>query len=199
MSRTFLSPLLAASLLIASADAATTTRGSLVYDGIPDRPLASAETLDAYLSARQAAPLGFTPKGQLLIVTRFGETDQLHLVDHPLGERRQITFLREPITQAAFSPDTNRNAFFYQRDTGGDGNAQLYYQHLGDPAARRLTDGKSMNGAVVEFRARNRVLHHRARRHLIGHRHRRSGVRHAAASRGDGRRSGLVSPGLVGR
>lgn len=149
MSRTFLSPLLAASLLIASADAATTTRGSLVYDGIPDRPLASAETLDAYLSARQAAPLGFTPKGQLLIVTRFGETDQLHLVDHPLGERRQITFLREPITQAAFSPDTNRNAFFYQRDTGGDGNAQLYYQHLGDPAARRLTDGKSMNGGAL--------------------------------------------------
>jgi dipeptidyl aminopeptidase/acylaminoacyl peptidase len=151
MSRTFLSPLLAASLLIACAAVAAppTTRGSLIYDGIPGRPLDSAETLDAYLSARQATPLGFTPKAQLLIVTRFGETDQLHLVDHPLGERRQITFIGEPITQGAFSPDPNRNAFFYQRDTGGDGNTQIYYQHIGDPAARRLTDGKSMNGGAV--------------------------------------------------
>jgi dipeptidyl aminopeptidase/acylaminoacyl peptidase len=151
MTRTFLAPLLAASLLLAAAaDAAPPmARGSLIYDGIPDRPLDSAETLDAYLSARQATPLGFTPKGQLLIVTRFGETDQLHLVDHPLGERRQITFLREPITQAAFSPDLNRNAFFYQRDAAGDGNMQIYYQHAGDPAARRLTDGKSMNGGAL--------------------------------------------------
>jgi dipeptidyl aminopeptidase/acylaminoacyl peptidase len=151
MSRTFLSPLLAASLLLAfAADAAPPmARGSLIYDGIPDRPLDTAETLDAYLSARQATPLGFTPKGQLLIVTRFGETDQLHLLDHPLGERRQITFLREPITQAAFSPDSSRNAYFYQRDTGGDGTTQIYYQHAGDPAARRLTDGKSINGGAV--------------------------------------------------
>ncbi len=151
MSRTFLWTLLAVPLLFAaSVDAAIpTTRGTLIYDGIPDRPLDSAEMLDAYLSARQATPLGFTPKGQLLIVTRFGEVDQLHLVDHPLGERRQITFLREPITQAAFSPDPNRNAFFYQRDTGGDGNTQIYYQHAQDPAARRLTDGKSVNGAAV--------------------------------------------------
>jgi dipeptidyl aminopeptidase/acylaminoacyl peptidase len=150
MSRTFLAPLLAASLLIAcTAVAAPATRGNLSYDGIPDRPLDSAETLDAYLSVRQAAPLGFTPKGPLLIVTRFGETDQLHIVDHPQGERRQITFLGEPITQAAFSPDPNRNAFVYLRDAGGDGNTQIYYRHIGDSAARRLTDGKSVNGGAI--------------------------------------------------
>jgi dipeptidyl aminopeptidase/acylaminoacyl peptidase len=151
MIRIFLPPLLGASLLLAStADAAPpAARASLMYDGVPDRPLDTADALDAYLSARQASPLGFTPKGQLLIVTRFGETDQLHLVDRPLGERRQITFLREPITHAAFSPDPNRNAFFYLRDSGGDGNTQIYYQRLGDGAARRLTDGKSMNGGAV--------------------------------------------------
>lgn len=151
MSRTFLSPLLAASLVIAcAADAAApTARGNLIFDGIPERPLDTAETLDAYLSAREATPLGFSPKGQLLIVTRFGETDQLHLVDRPMGERRQITFQREPITQAAFSPDPNRNAYFYQRDSGGDGNTQIYYQRPGEPAARRLTDGRSMNGAAL--------------------------------------------------
>jgi dipeptidyl aminopeptidase/acylaminoacyl peptidase len=154
MSRIFLAPLLAASILMAGAAAAAppTIRGNLIYDGIPDRPPAvpdASDTLDAYLSARQAALLGFTPKGQLLISTRFGETDQLHLVDRPLGERRQITFLREPITQAAFSPDPNRNAFCYQRDTGGDGNTQIFYQRAGDAVARRLTDGKSVNGGAI--------------------------------------------------
>ena len=80
MTRIFLAPLIAASLLLACpADAAPpTTRGNLIYDGIPDRPpggaLDASDTLDAYLSARQATPLGFTPKGQLLIVTRFGES-----------------------------------------------------------------------------------------------------------------------------
>ena len=120
MTRIFLSPLLGVSLLLACVAHAAppTTRSNLVYEGIPDRAPDAAETLDAYLSARQATPLGFTPKGQLLIVTRFGETDQLHLVDRPLGERRQITFQREPITQAAFSPDSRREAFLYERDSG---------------------------------------------------------------------------------
>ena len=46
-------------------------RGNLIFDNIPDTPVASSEKLDAYLSARQATPLGFSPKGQLLITTRF--------------------------------------------------------------------------------------------------------------------------------
>jgi dipeptidyl aminopeptidase/acylaminoacyl peptidase len=150
MTRSFLAPLIAASILCAlAAAAAPTTRGNLIYDGIPDRPPEASDTLDAYLSARQASPLGFTPKGQLLIATRFGETDQLHLVDRPMGARRQITFLREPITQAAFSPDLNRNAFFYELDSGGDGNTQIFYQRAGDREARRLTDGRSMNGGAI--------------------------------------------------
>ena len=116
----------------------------------PSRPPSSTEQLDAYLSARQATPLGWSPKGQLLIATRFGDVDQLHVVDRAGGERRQITFLREPIAYAAFSPDPSRSAVvFYLKDAGGDENAQLYYQRVGEPRARMLTDGKSLNGGAV--------------------------------------------------
>jgi dipeptidyl aminopeptidase/acylaminoacyl peptidase len=150
MSRTFPLPLIATSLLAAHLTcAATVVRGNLAFDGIPDQPLASADALDAYLSAREATPLGFTPKGQLLIATRFDDVDQLHLVDRPGADRRQITFLREPIRQAAFSPDPGRSAYYYLQDAGGDGNTQIYYQRLGEMAARRLTDGKSLNGGAV--------------------------------------------------
>jgi hypothetical protein len=151
MSRTFLLPLLAASTLAASAALAApaVVRGNLVFDGIPDQSLESSDTLDAYLSGRGATPLGFTPRGQLLIATRFGDVDQLHLVEQALGERHQLTFQRDPIAEAAFSPDPNRNAYFYVKDASGDGNTQLYYQHVGEIGSRRFTDGKSVNGAPV--------------------------------------------------
>jgi dipeptidyl aminopeptidase/acylaminoacyl peptidase len=147
MTRIFLPALLAASLSAVAAGAAPVVRGSLVYDGIPEAD--SAEVLDAYLSAREATPLGFTPKDQLLIATRFGDVEQLHLVEHPLGERRQITFLRSAVTQAAFAPDPNRNAFLYVSDVAGDARPQIYYQRLGEPRSHRLTDGKSVNGRPI--------------------------------------------------
>jgi dipeptidyl aminopeptidase/acylaminoacyl peptidase len=124
-------------------------RGNLIFDNIPEPAAGLSEKLDGYLNARQATPLGFSPKGQLLITTRFGDVDQLHLVARPGGERRQLTFLREPITQAAFSPDPGRSAYVYLKDVGGNENAQVYYQRLGEPSAKLLTDGKSLNGGPV--------------------------------------------------
>ena len=122
-------------------------RGNLTFDNIPEAPADLAEKLDGYLNARQATPLGWSPQGQLLIATRFGDVDQLHLIDQAGGARRQLTFQHEPIAEAAFSPDPARNAYVYLKDVGGNENTQLYYQRLGEPAAKLLTDGKSMNGA----------------------------------------------------
>ncbi len=122
MRRIFLLLAIAAPLLVDSAGSAAhaAVRGNLVFDNIPEPPAGSTERLDAYLSARQATPLGWSPKGELLIATRFGDVDQLHVVDHAGGKRRQITFLREPITYGAFSPDTNRSAFVFSKDVGGN-------------------------------------------------------------------------------
>jgi dipeptidyl aminopeptidase/acylaminoacyl peptidase len=154
MRRSFLLSLLAAPVFAAGVvwSAPASVRGNLILDGVPEPSALTADKideLDAYLSARQASPLGFTAKGQVLIATRFGESDELHLVDQALGLRRQMTFIREPVLRGAFSPDLNRNAFFYSADSGGDGNPQLYYQRVGDPTARRLTDGQSIAGAAL--------------------------------------------------
>src|SRR5580658_543077 len=151
MSRILLLQGVAASLLLAAAGvaAAAVVRGNLVFDNIPELRNDAADTLDDYLSAREAKPLGWSPKGQLLIVTRFGDVDQLHVVEHAGGERRQLTFLREPVTQGAFSPDPNRGAYLYLKDVGGNENTQLYYQRLGEREARLLTDGKSSNGGAL--------------------------------------------------
>ena len=158
MSRSFLLSLLAAPLLAAGVawaahawSAPTIVRGNLILDGIPEQSALTADKidkLDAYLSAREARPLGFTTKGQVLIATRFGEVDELHLIDQAQGALHQITFTREPVLRGAFSPDPNRNAFFYLADSASE-SQQLFYQRVGDPTARRLSDGKSIAGAAL--------------------------------------------------
>ena len=136
-------------LTFGASGASRVERGSLIFDNIPDAPAELSDALDGYLSARQATPLGWSPKGQLLISTRFGDVEQLHVVEQAAGERRQLTFLHEPITEAEFSPDPSRAGFFFLKDVGGNENAQLYYQRLGDPHPKLLTDGKSLNGAAL--------------------------------------------------
>src|SRR4030081_2606941 len=171
MNRIYWSLLLAAPFVCATAAPVLPRieRGNLVFDNIPEPAPGLTEKLDAYLDARQATPLGFSPKGQLLISTRFGDVDQLHLVERPGGERRQLTFLREPITQAAFSPDPGRSAYVYLKDVGGNENAQLYYQRLGEPTAKLLTDGKSLNGGPVWSNAGREVAFFSTARDGVSH------------------------------
>jgi dipeptidyl aminopeptidase/acylaminoacyl peptidase len=152
MNRIYLMLLLIAAPLLTDSRAFAVTRverGNLTFENIPQVPAELAEKLAGYLNARQALPLGWSPKGQLLIATRFADVDQLHLVEQPGGARRQLTFLHEPITEAAFSPDLARNAYVFLKDSGGNENAQLYYQHLGEPVAKLLTEGKSLNAAPL--------------------------------------------------
>ena len=151
MTRIYLLLWLAAPFVLETPVAAAprVERGTLTFDNIPEPPGELTEKLDAYLNARQAIPLGFSPKGQLLIATRFGDVDQLHLVDRAGGARQQLTFFHEPIISAAFSPDPGRSAYVFLKDVGGNENSQLYYQRVGQPAARMLTDGKSLNGGPV--------------------------------------------------
>ncbi len=164
--------LIAAVLLSCMAQAATLTRverGSLTFENIPEPAGELAENLNAYLSARQATPLGFSPKGQLLISTRFGDVDQLHLVERAGGERRQLTFFNEPITQAAFSPDPLRSAYLFLKDSGGNENAQLYYQRLGESRPKLLTDGKSVNGSPVWSNAGHEIAFFSTARDGVSH------------------------------
>jgi dipeptidyl aminopeptidase/acylaminoacyl peptidase len=151
MTRNYLCLAVLTSLLLDSVGLAASRveRGSLIFDNIPEAPADLSEKLDEYLNARQATPLGWSPKGQLLIATRFADVDQLHLVEKAGGDRRQLTYLHEPIDTAAFSPDPGRNAYLFLKDPDGSEKTQLYYQHAGEAAAKLLTDGKSLNGGAL--------------------------------------------------
>src|SRR5258708_13006560 len=147
MHRIYLLLLLVAPLLTGSPAfaASRVERGNLTYENIPQAPADLAEKLDGYLNARQATPLGWSPKGQLLVATRFADVDQLHLVEAPGGARRQLTFQHEPITEAAFSPDSARTAYVFPRDSAGTERPHPSYPHLAERPPTLLTYPTTLN------------------------------------------------------
>jgi len=129
------------SLHAAAADVERVTRGNLAIEGIPEVPPALIERMRRYQNTRSAVFEGWTADGQVTISTRFGNTNQLHLVSQPMGARRQLTFFEEPVTSADWSPTGARKGVIYIRDTGGDENYQVEYLDPAMAGPVRLTDG----------------------------------------------------------
>jgi dipeptidyl aminopeptidase/acylaminoacyl peptidase len=139
----------AASHSAAAADVPRVTRGNLAIEGIPEIPQELIERMRRYQHARGASFAGWTPDGAITVSTRFGNTSQLHVVEQPMGTRRQLTFFDEPISGGSWSPTGARKGIAYLRDAGGDENYQLEYL---DPASAdpvRLTDGRGRANSGV--------------------------------------------------
>ncbi len=133
-------------LYASAAEVERVTHGNLAMEGIPEIPQELKQRMRRYQFARGAAFEDWTPDGRMTISTRFGNTNQLHVVDQPMGLRRQITFFDEPVNSGSWSPTGARKGIAYVRDSGGDENYQL--EDL-DPAAAgsiRLTDGRGRAG-----------------------------------------------------
>ncbi|MGH8241884.1 MAG: S9 family peptidase [Steroidobacteraceae bacterium] len=125
-----------------AAEVERVTRGNLAIEGIPDIPQELIQKMRRYQFSRGASFAGWTPDGRITISTRFGNTNQLHVVDKPMGARRQITFFDEPVYGGSWSPTGARKGVAFIRDVGGNENYQLEYL---DPASAdpvRLTDGR---------------------------------------------------------
>src|SRR5262249_36093149 len=93
---------------------------NLVAEGIPPLPGALAETADRYVQFRGATLLDWHPaKRQILISTRFADTDQVHEVKFPGGARTQLTFFKDRAASAAYQP-TAGDSFVFSKDVGGN-------------------------------------------------------------------------------
>ena len=122
--------------------------GNLVVSGVPEVPESLTERLRQYQNTRSASVRGWVGD-ELLIATRFGQTAQLHRVRNPLGARSQVTFFKEPVTQAFLPPATNQRGFVYARDVGGSEFYQLFFFDWASASSTMLTDGKSRYSSVV--------------------------------------------------
>jgi dipeptidyl aminopeptidase/acylaminoacyl peptidase len=124
----------------------TAVPANIVVQGVPEIPQAVADRMNQYQQTRAAYFSDWNPNGPgMLITTRFGDTYQLHHVDHPGGARRQITFFKEPVNFGAYCPAKGKNGFLFSMDVGGGEFYQIYYYDLSSGKNTMLTDGKSRN------------------------------------------------------
>ncbi|MDF9826961.1 dipeptidyl aminopeptidase/acylaminoacyl peptidase [Ereboglobus sp. PH5-10] len=136
---------------------------NLVADGIPAIPSELRRDVSRYLEFRSAVFNGWHPvRRELLVTTRFAESAQLHLVRNPLGQRKQLTFLSEPVAGASYHPKTGDYILFSQ-DRGGGEFYQLY-RYDSDGRITLLTDGKSRNGGGVWSHRGDRIAYTSTRR-----------------------------------
>jgi dipeptidyl aminopeptidase/acylaminoacyl peptidase len=118
---------------------------NLVVEGVPPVPASLAEAAHRYGEIRLAAFRSWHPSRlEMLVVTRFADTYQVHQVKAPGGARTQLTFFPENIYSARYQPTTG-DYFIYSKDKGGDEFYQIYRYDFATGDSTLLTDGKSRN------------------------------------------------------
>ncbi len=109
-----------------AAPAVLKPAANLHADGIPDIPAAIVDAVGRYTEFRTAGFAGWHPsKREALILTRFADTNQVHEVRFPGGDRRQLTFYPDRITGASW-PRRSGEYFLFTRDRGGDEFSQIF-------------------------------------------------------------------------
>lgn len=123
---------------------------NLITENIAEIPKELASKVKKYTEARGASLAEVHPiNNEIIISTRFGATPQLHLVKQPLGDRAQITFFDEPISNAILEP-TKGEYLIYSADASGNEFGQLYKLDLKTLSSDMLTSGgRSQNGGVT--------------------------------------------------
>jgi dipeptidyl aminopeptidase/acylaminoacyl peptidase len=137
---------------------------SLVAENIPAIAAELRQDVGRYLEFRSASMADWHPtRREMLILTRFAEVNQLHLLTQPGGARRQLTFLAEPVAGGSFPP-TQGDFLVFAQDTGGGEFYQLYRFDLAAGRVTLLTDGKSRNQGTRWDRAGGRFAYTSTRR-----------------------------------
>ena len=135
-------------LLITSAFAQTAEivpNENLVAEGIPKIPAALADSVGRYSEFRSAFFTSWNPaRREMLIVTRFADTNQIHQVSFPGGARKQLTFFPDRVGGGSYQPVTG-DSFLFSKDIGGGEFFQIYRYDIATGEITLLTDGKSRN------------------------------------------------------
>jgi len=142
-------PLLAI-LLTVSWTAGQQPPSSIVAEGVPAVPEELRARMNQYMNMRAAVFADWHPSERsMLILTRFGDTMQVHSVQAPGAYRQQLTFFPDRVLDASFSRAVGKNYFVFGMDTGGAEFYQFYKFDLADGTVKLLTDGKSRNTGLL--------------------------------------------------
>jgi len=119
---------------------------TIINDGVPAIPMAIMDTMKRYTDVKSTSFSSWDPSGEgMLVATRLGNTTQIYRLGSPMGELQQLTDYEEPVAQAVFCPDPDKNYFLFVKDVGGGENYQFFRHDLETGQAEMITDGKARN------------------------------------------------------
>lgn len=139
--------------------------GNLTVKNIPAIPTTIVEEVQPYTEFRAALFQEWHPTElQMMISTRFANTNQFHWLDQPMGMRKQMTFFNEAPSGAIFHP-TNSRYFIYSKDKGGNEFANLYLMDRETGKITALTnDARAQNGGVRWNKDGSKIIYTSTRR-----------------------------------
>jgi dipeptidyl aminopeptidase/acylaminoacyl peptidase len=141
-----------------------TPSDNLVIDGIAPIPAELIDQVGRYTESRAANVQDWHPdKAEMLITTRFGDTNQVHRVAAPGAARTQLTFFPDRVESAAFEP-LKGDYFILTKGVGGNEFNQNYRNDFGTGDLTLLTDGKSRNSEPVWSNKGDRIGYTSTRR-----------------------------------
>ncbi|MBV9294348.1 MAG: S9 family peptidase, partial [Acidobacteriaceae bacterium] len=127
--------------LFYAAEAPLPVPSNLKPDGLPEIPRAVFDEVNRYTESRSAFLLDWHPaRREILISTRFGDVPQLHRVAMPGGDRQQLTFFPDSVSEGLFNP-ANGDEIVFMKDIGGGEFYQLYLEDLRSGQITMLTSG----------------------------------------------------------
>ena len=122
----------------------------LQLSGIPSIPDSLRKSLAVYQNTNSASLQDWAPGGRgLVVITRAGETNQLHYTQGPRSALKLWTFGAEPISDAKVCPDSTKNIVLFTRDSGGNEQYQIFWMKTDSLNPIRLTDAKSQSSDMV--------------------------------------------------
>ena len=111
---------------LACAQSVIKPADNLVTEGIPPVPASIAEQAGRYTEVRSATVADWHPsKREMLIVTRFADTNQVHMVKMPGGARTQLTFFPDRVLGARFGPPWAITSFFSKTSAAANGSSSI--------------------------------------------------------------------------
>lgn len=137
---------------------------NLILENVPPIPKTIATRANPYGEFRTAALADWHPtRHEMLIITRFADTRQVHRVQMPGGARTQLTFFPENVGSASYEPVAGKYIVF-TASQGGNERYQLYRFDPDTAAITLLTDGKSRNSGFRWSRKGDRLVYGSTRR-----------------------------------
>lgn len=124
-------------------------KGSLYIEKIPEIPSRLIADLLPYQNVHHASFCDWLPDDKgILIRTRLGDVAQIHLVAHPAGFRKQLTFFKEPVAGGLVCPDPEKPFFLFTKDSAGNELNRIYRYNYKTGKIQVLTRESSRYRAI---------------------------------------------------